>query len=760
MLYSTEVNIPTLGVILGNLEDPCQSKILSGLAQYAKKHAMHLLTYVGTTFDETNQYLPNYSLLNPLMGSIHFDALIVMTGAISSLISIEEIESFTLDCAHIPILSISSPLDGCTNLLIDNESGIRDIICHLINEHGCKHFAFVCGTHGHTEADARLLAFKHTLAHYGLPIESNLIFPGDFSEGAGRAAVDALLASGRPLPDAIICVDDSTAYGVLRALKAHHIHVPESVYVTGFDDAPGAKNCSPALTTISQPFYELGLKAGEIAMDLIHNKRSPQDFSIPTELIVRESCGCTQHQKVDPTLYLALTNHLTPYTSWQEGLLAFIMLYISEKEPLSEALIQSLRTLIEDILHTIQDDTLSNASAFWLNTRNQLLALTDRGITLDIFYPIISLITEYAQTQVSNRYQVMYFSQRFFVLLADLQTAVTQALYREDSLYLFKLRQISQKLITCFNTSAVFKAIQVGLKDLGIQECHIVLFDDSNAESHFFKLAFSCQNGIVRPIEKSILFSSTTLLPDFIKLQTAGSNHIVLPLLTEHHTFGYMICQYNEWLHHSVFETLRSHISSGLHGALLYEKEKYSQDLLSALLTQLEERNIELQHSSVQDELTGLYNRRGFMDIAGNKFEQLTTCKEDALLFFMDLDGLKIINDSYGHQEGDFALIQMAQLLTHTFQDLGCIARLSGDEFTVFVPHYSAEWGNIFTNQLHTYLSTYNQQSNKPYELSVSIGVASAKENPDISFRELLNIADFELYKKKQARYATKEKRT
>ncbi|MGL4798634.1 MAG: diguanylate cyclase [Cellulosilyticaceae bacterium] len=759
MLYSHTIKTPTIGVILGNLEDPCQSQILSGLTQYAKTKSIHLMTFVGTTYDETNHYLPNYGLLSKLIGSSKLDALIVMTGAISSLVSMEEIESFTQDCPDLPLLSIASPLEGCTNLLIDNQSGIHQIMDHLIADHDCKRLAFVCGIPNHVEADARLTAFKDSLMRYNLPIDPTLIFPGDFSEAAGVAAVSQLLASNNPLPDAIICVDDSTAYGVLNALKSHHISVPDTIRVTGFDDTPESKNCFPSLTTVKQPFYEVGLKAGEIVMDLLAHKNLPQDISIPTQTIIRESCGCIDHLKVDNDLYIALINHMKQDAS-NASLLTFLMGYITEKESPSLALQASLQTTIQSVIASLGDDAKITSSSFWVSLRNQLMAFIDQGISLETFSNLVFLVSEYSHNHHSADYKVNYLSQRLLAILSSIQMTVNQTLYREDFMYNFKLRQISQKLIASFNTSAVFKAIRAGLQDLMIPECHIILFDESYGDTGSFHLAFSYKNGRMRPIEKPLSFNSCSLLPDFINLKECGASHLILPLLTDHHNFGYMICTYNDSLDHSVFGALRSHISSGLHGALLYEKEKYAQDLLAELLTQLEERNTELQHSSVQDELTGLYNRRGFMEIAGASFEQLSLPDDDGLLFFMDLDGLKGINDTYGHQEGDLALIKTAQLLSETFDTLGCVSRLGGDEFTVFIAHHGHASATKFIATLNASLHAYNLNSHKPYELSVSIGVASAKENPDISFRELLNIADFELYKKKQARYAAKEKRT
>ena len=98
-----------------------------------------------------------------------------------------------------------------------------------------------------------------------------------------------------------------------------------------------------------------------------------------------------------------------------------------------------------------------------------------------------------------------------------------------------------------------------------------------------------------------------------------------------------------------------------------------------------------LRNSSLKDDLTGLFNRRGLLKQAAPYFDFARRQQEKLLLLFIDLDGMKRINDEFGHNEGDNALIRTATILNRSFRSSDVIARLGGDEFTVLVTDLNCE---------------------------------------------------------------------
>ncbi|HEY7546623.1 MAG TPA: diguanylate cyclase, partial [Blastocatellia bacterium] len=130
------------------------------------------------------------------------------------------------------------------------------------------------------------------------------------------------------------------------------------------------------------------------------------------------------------------------------------------------------------------------------------------------------------------------------------------------------------------------------------------------------------------------------------------------------------------------------------------------------------ERNrmqMEIRNLSLKDELTGLYNRRGFLALAEQQLKLAQRSARDLLLLFADVDGLKYINDTFGHREGDYAIKNSAEILRKTFRRSDIIARIGGDEFTVLAVDASLEDGQRMIAALEQNIEIHNEQSEDPY---------------------------------------------
>lgn len=155
---------------------------------------------------------------------------------------------------------------------------------------------------------------------------------------------------------------------------------------------------------------------------------------------------------------------------------------------------------------------------------------------------------------------------------------------------------------------------------------------------------------------------------------------------------------------------------------------------------------------SLIDELTGLYNRRGFMTLAEHQM-RLSRRKQSAFyLIFADLDGMKIINDTYGHKEGDQALVQTAHLLKETFRGSDIVARMGGDEFAIFAIEPAASSADQIAKRFQDNIAAFNAKQTKPYALSVSVGAVECNHDSPCTLEELLEQADTLMYRNKAER--------
>jgi diguanylate cyclase (GGDEF)-like protein/putative nucleotidyltransferase with HDIG domain/PAS domain S-box-containing protein len=173
-------------------------------------------------------------------------------------------------------------------------------------------------------------------------------------------------------------------------------------------------------------------------------------------------------------------------------------------------------------------------------------------------------------------------------------------------------------------------------------------------------------------------------------------------------------------------------------------REKYSK--------RLEEMVQELRSQALADELTGLYNRRGFIFLAQQQLKLANRTKMGMLLLFADFNNLKWINDTLGHHKGDLALIETANILKETFREPDIIARIGGDEFVVLATEVrkDRDSAEILISRLQENLDTHNARGRRSYKLSLSMGITRYDTESPCSIDELLARADSLMYEEKR----------
>lgn len=159
-----------------------------------------------------------------------------------------------------------------------------------------------------------------------------------------------------------------------------------------------------------------------------------------------------------------------------------------------------------------------------------------------------------------------------------------------------------------------------------------------------------------------------------------------------------------------------------------------------------------LRSLSLIDDLTGLYNRRGFGDLGEQYLKLARRSGRGVTMVYLDLDRFKTINDSLGHHVGDRALIKVADILRATFRRSDIIARLGGDEFGVLALEASDESSESLIERLRERVIDFNESSPEPYQLAVSIGMARHDDDPRIRLEDLVAEADSAMYREKHGK--------
>jgi diguanylate cyclase (GGDEF)-like protein len=160
----------------------------------------------------------------------------------------------------------------------------------------------------------------------------------------------------------------------------------------------------------------------------------------------------------------------------------------------------------------------------------------------------------------------------------------------------------------------------------------------------------------------------------------------------------------------------------------------------------------QVRQLAIVDDLTGLANRRGFSLLCQHHFDLANRNRKQLRLLFIDVDRFKAINDTFGHQEGDRALADVAALLVRTFRKSDVIGRVGGDEFSVLLTEGALEGARISTDRLRASLLAINAAAQRPYQLSLSVGVGVYDPDQPTTFEGLMKQADQAMYAEKSAR--------
>jgi len=173
---------------------------------------------------------------------------------------------------------------------VDNAGGARMAVEHLIRL-GHTRIATITGPLSMSHGEDRLAGYRQALDAHHLPADDRLVVRGDYTEASGSVAAQRLLAAS---PTAIFAASDMMAIGALKTLREAGLRVPDDIALVGFDDLPIAGSIEPALTTVRQPIERLGSITMDLLLNLLANSsggQSPLRMVLPTQLVVRASCG-------------------------------------------------------------------------------------------------------------------------------------------------------------------------------------------------------------------------------------------------------------------------------------------------------------------------------------------------------------------------------------------------------------------------------------------------------------------------------------
>lgn len=738
----------TIGFFTTGVELEYSYILFKSVAKVAQEYHVNLINFLGGSLNPDfsfQQYKYQYQCnvaFNYATEDV-LDGIILASGVLSSFLSSSEYSHFYSKYAPIPMVSLGATAKGIPSVYTDNKAVLKELVSHLITAHHKENIAFISGPSSNCDALERYKGYKEALLENHLPFREEYIQIGDFTPDSAIEAVKVLFDKKKLPIDAIVCANDSMALTVLNELQKRGIKVPEEVVLTGFDNIHSSSYCVPSLSTIEQPLEDFARCAFNLLFDCIQGK-VVQNKLVPCKIIIRESCGCDFSSTVPVKGLIATHKEAALLT---DCFLAHCLYFLPDHTAyrLKDFVFKMYSLLF---LPTAQSDFQKELTTDFLAYKNELSPSLHTTLNLKHFLAALKkdLLLRCPDLKIAT-------------IISDLFETLTEQLFNDALKYYGhktdKLTNnfafIRQVLLTItlniHDKRLQLASITKSLIACGIPTCLIYLYDQGITHNLTDDWKMPSHLSLYMGYIDEEIIDTSDILP------TVTPNEVVTYGLTKRDrnyiSFIHPIFFGNEQLgmivlelppdNYNLIETLTVELGCALKLSSIFMTQKNTETKLETL--------------SQTDELTGLLNRRGFFSKALSSYSDSKFENRHGVLFYADMDGLKLINDTCGHNEGDVAIKAMSTIFKKVFQSPDdIIARMGGDEFTMLCLGRDAEYIEEIQKQVHTLCEEYNEQHDKTYHFSISIGGVTFSPHSRLTLEELLSAADKKLYRIKKSK--------
>jgi len=717
----------TIGVLLDSVDSFFIHRTMCDLIEVAYEHDVHLIFYFGGSLEKDKTAGP-YSFVLSLPDPQVLHALIVLPHTICPYSPQKTTRIIIDQYPEIHVYSFFAPLPDYYSVSVDETSAIEILINHLVDDHSYKKFALLNGPDSaESISHARQDIIRDCLRKKQIFIDERYIFNGNFTVEDGRLTARTILSENIDSPDVLICMNDQMAIGAIKEFVNNGISIPEDIAVVGFDDVEENSSLPCSFSTINFPMWEMITTLMEkISSDLSGKTTySAEHIIFTAQFMHRESCGCTswfEKNTNENTTFIPLDQLRASHGTLKK--------------------VASLRKSLDEILESCiqKKDT-----AIFTGFINQVIL--DLSRSGDLTYSVIDILS--AQWTVMLLRHTDFDSQvlinTLFVdavrLLIQTKMKLFSRIHTND-LGSLRFYQTGNSLLS--QKVSVFQALKIigiNLPQLGINRCLIIFLSSDNPEIGEIRLSYKEGYYTLVPESDYVTIPIKKLADNGI-----SSIHEPVAILTiahENNVYGYLVLSIMD-KHFEQFSMIQQMVSQIVDSAMVNE-------LLSNHIQKLTQKNDILSKLSVIDEFTGLYNRRALYVTGRNMYQDAIENKDSTCFIFLDMDGLKKINDSFGHTEGDIAILSMSNILKKCFRDKDLLVRYGGDEFVVLMVNIQEETLHQALERISTQVNEFNQKKKHEWLLSVSWGYSFYAAGSEMQeFNKLIEESDARLYDEKR----------
>jgi signal transduction histidine kinase/DNA-binding LacI/PurR family transcriptional regulator/AraC-like DNA-binding protein/DNA-binding response OmpR family regulator len=569
---------PTIGFLLASLHTGASQALWPGLVHAAEKHDANLICFPGGRLRSSVAYEAQRNVIFDLAGEDCLDGLVTWSSSLGGVLGPVETNAFHNRYQPLPMVSLAQFMEGTPTVSVDSYQGMRSLLRHLIEDHQFNRLAFIRGPERHFPAQERYRAYLDMLQSYNLPLIPELI-TRPLRWEAGAEAIQMLLDERGLKPgidfQAIVAVSDLLALWALKTLQARGFQVPRDVAVTGFNNSIEERLATPPLTTVDLPFFNQGAKSIEVLLSQLRGETVPALITLPSELIVRQSCGCPSaavtRAAFEPGRKAARKKGASPSFPGKECLAGMI----AAAGPGHEELGAQVKSVFEAFLLDLKVLHKGGKPRRFLPALEESLDQAVReGRELARWHDVLSVLRRWALPGISTASRASV-----EVLLSQARVSVSEASERSHSFWEWQakrqadnLRETGQALLTTFDVDQLTDVLVEYLPRLGIASAYLALYEDPAGSLEHARLVLAYTDQKRLPLEAGgRRFAARQLVPLDMLPRSRRFSLVVEPLYFQEKSLGYVVLEVGP-LEGEVYELLRSNLSSALQGALLFQE--------------------------------------------------------------------------------------------------------------------------------------------------------------------------------------------
>lgn len=727
---STPPDNMTVGVLIDSANSYFNKRVIGDLIDAANEKGLHLIFFFGGALEREKSTGP-YSYAYTLPHADSFDAIIILPHSIAPYSPVTNAGAIARQFPSIPVYSLCSHLPGYFSVWGRSQDAIRQMIDHLVDDHSYAKFAVLCGPESDESVSRdRLEAITTILSARDIAIRPDFVFKGSFTVDDGRKTAQKILSADGDSPEVLICLNDQMAIGAVSEFVNNGIAVPEDIAVVGFDDVEENTSLSCAFTTIDYPIWEMvSLLIDRIESDISGKTAySSESVIFDGKFMHRESCGCTSWFERNSTsgsrFFEPLEENATSHGTLKKV----------------AVLRRTLEDVIEECIATGNTENFKN----FIHLTIQRLARS--GDLTSAFIDAFS--TQWTVTLLRHpEFEKQTLINALFIdafrLLMQKRSRLFAHMHAEDMGLLLFYQKCNELLAQKTTSYEALNTVASNIPQLGIERCQLVFISPEDPEKGEVRLNFKRDSFTEIPRGDFVTFPVNQLVSTGIQ---SIRNHIAIMTIAHNNiVYGYLVLSIQEihFEHFSMIQDLFSQIVAA----------SIANDLLSNHIQNLMQKNTLLSRLSVIDEFTGLYNRRALYVTGRIMYEKAQEEGDTCCFIFIDMDGLKTINDTYGHKEGDAAILSLSTILKKTFREKDLVIRYGGDEFVVLMTNIQEKNLHMALGRITRQIDELNEKKQYPWKLSASWGyVFNDANSPAKSFEAIIEESDARLYEQKRKR--------